>query len=178
MNKKILKLIGIILLILIVGFVIWKIVSYEEKTFNKFDFDTNHKIFNTTEINYLDSITHAGIQSVGIYDIIIVIKPLKNKNNLVIPDDIDIKAYIVGDGKQYIIYIDKMSRKQYIKVLSHELIHLQQYYNGKLIVKKDTIYWNNKLVDINSYEYKDRPWEKEAFDNQHDLENKMLKILY
>jgi len=178
MNKKILKIIGIILLIFLIMFVVWKIISYEEKTFNTIAFEPGHKIFNTTEQNYLDTIVHAGIQNIDIDSIIIVIKPLINKSDILTHGDIDLKAHIVGEGLQYIIYIDKFSRKENIKILSHELIHLKQYYNKDLTIKNGKVLWKDKEININEYSYEKLPWEEEAFNEQHILESKIKGILY
>jgi len=178
MKKKIIKILGIILGILLLIFIVWKIITYEEKYFNKFDFNKNHTVFNMTDIDYLDTIIHSGLQSIKIDNIIVVIKPMIDKKNLQIPDNINIKAYIIGEGIQYIIYIDKMSKNENINVLSHELIYLEQYYTKKLIIKKDTIIWDDHIINIELLTYEERPWEKEAFNNQHNLENKMRKILY
>ena len=71
-----------------------------------------------------------------------------------------------------------MSRKQSINVLSHELIHLKQYYNKELMIIKDSIYWKNELINIFSISYKNRPWEIEAYADQKNIERDMLKILY
>lgn len=175
--RKVLKIIGIILLLIILIFIIWKITTYKEKTFNKFDFNTKHLVLNTTEISYLDTIVHAGLQNIDIDSVIIVIKPLIKINDPLI-SDVDIKAYIKGEGIQYIIFISKENKINSIQFLSHELIHLEQYYNKKLIIKNDVILWNNDTINIKDYNYNDRPWEKDAFYRQYDLESKMKNILY
>lgn len=179
MKNKILKIIGIILLIGIIAFIIWKIISYEEKKFNKFEFESSYNIFNETETNYLDTIVYSGLKILNIDSIIVIIKPMEIKKHSLIPDDLDLKAHIISNRVQYIVYMSKMSKSNSIKILSHELIHLKQYYNKELIViNKDSIFWKNKLIDPYNYSYEDRPWEKEAFAKQHDLEIKMKDMLY
>jgi predicted metallopeptidase len=74
-----------------------------------------------------------------------------------------------------------MSRDEAIKVLSHELIHLKQYYTKKLILEKDKVIWDGREVyqnEINETKYEQRPWEAEAFAGQRGLENKIREILY
>lgn len=176
--KKGLKWIIIILAILLIGTIIFFIVTQKEKYFNEFDFNEKHIVYNMTSINYLDTIIHAGLQSVNVDDIIVIIKPLENNTSTSIPDNMELKAHIISNGVQYVIYIDKISRKQSISVLSHELIHLVQYYNKDLVIKSDSIMWKNKLVNLSSIEYKNRPWEIEAFYEQYDLEIEMKNILY
>ena len=74
-----------------------------------------------------------------------------------------------------------MGRDEAIKVLSHEMIHLKQYYTKKLILEKDRVYWNGDVLyesEINNLRYEDRPWESEAFAGQRGLENKIREVLY
>jgi len=176
--KKIFKIIGIILAVLIIIFVIYKISTHKETPFTKFTFKSYHYVINTTEIPYLDTIVHAGIQSLLIDSVTIVIKPIIN--NIVLPDDLEAKAYIIGNGYQYVIYIGKLSRIDYITALSHELIHLKQYYKKELILANNgkTPIWKGDTIDIKNYTYENRPWEKEAYDNQDKIAGKMKLLLY
>lgn len=177
--KKILKITGIVLLILLIIFIIYKISTYKETTFNKFDFKTYHHIINTTEITYLDTIIHSGIQELNIDSVIIVIKPLIDKQVL-LPGDLETKAYIKGSGYQYLIFIGKYSREENIQTLSHELIHLKQYYKGemKIVNQGKTPIWKGDTINIKDYTYENRPWEKEAYENSNDLSTKMKLLLY
>lgn len=177
--KKFLKIIGIILAILILIFIIYKIFTYKEQTFNKFDFKNYHHVFNMTETLYLDTIVHSGLQSLNIDSVIVIIKPLKDKEGL-LPGDLVTKAYIKTNGVQYIIFIDKSNRIDNITILSHELIHLKQYYKNELILINDgkTPIWKGDTINLKNYTYENRPWEKEAFDNQNRIASEMKKMLY
>lgn len=178
MNKKLLKIIGIILAILLLIFIIYKIVTYKEPMFNKFPFQKNHYVFNTTEINYLDTIVHSGLQKLEIDSAIVIIKPLINKQGLL--GDMDVKAHIIGENYQYIIYIDRFSRYENIEILSHELIHLKQYYKHefKLVDNGKTPIWKGDTINVKNYTYENRPWEKEAYANSSKLAEEMKKLLY
>lgn len=177
--KKILKIVGIILLILLIIFIIYKIATYKEKTFNKFPFEKQHYVYNMTQVPYLDTVVHAGLQTLKIDSVIVVIKPLIN-NEGILPGDLITKAYIRGEGFQYIIFIDKFNRDENITTLSHELIHLKQYYKGEMkLINKGTIpIWKGDTINIKNYTYENRPWEKEAYENQHKIGTEMKSILY
>jgi hypothetical protein len=56
-------------------------------------------------------------------------------------------------------------------VLSHEMVHLQQYAHGKLDSNSVTRYWNGSIFDETNVDYEDLPWEKEAFARQEELTN-------
>lgn len=177
--KKFLKIAGIILLIILIIFIIYKISTYKEKQFNKFPFETYHHIINTTNITYIDTIVHSGIQSLNIDSVIIIIKPLIEKQVL-LPEDLETKAYIQGKGYQYLIFIGNYSREENIQTLSHELIHLKQYYRNELILIDNgkTPIWKGDTINIKDYKYENRPWEKEAYDNSSNLASKMKLLLY
>ena len=167
----------IILLIIIIG-VILLIITEKEKYFNPIVIQDNN-IFNTIkEKPYLDTIIYSGIKSLELKGLIIVIRPLtaEVKNNF--SSEIELKAHILGKDSSYVIWVDNnLSRYEYIEIFSHELIHLKQYYTNKLIINNNIITWNGKKIN-NIINYKDRPWEIEAFDKQKSLESKMNNILY
>lgn len=176
-TKWILILIGII----IIGLIIWKIMTYQEKYFKNIVIEDNY-IFNTIQNkNYLDTIVYAGIKTLNIDSLIIIIKPLSetSKNEFSIDTERDLKAKIKGKDNTYIIYInDNMSRESYINILSHELIHLEQYYTKKLEIIDNKVFWKNQEIDLSKYLYENRPWEKEASLFQNNLEKEMLQLLY
>jgi hypothetical protein len=177
--KKILKISGIVLIILLIILILYKIFTYKEQSFNKFEFKSYNYVFNMTQIPYLDTIVHSGLQALDIDSVIVVIKPLIDKE-VVIPGDLIVKAYIKGTGFQYIIFIDKLNRYESITTLSHELIHLKQYYNKDLILL-DNIkipIWKGDTIDVKDYTYENRPWEKEAYNNQNKIASEMKLLLY
>ena len=63
----------------------------------------------------------------------------------------------------------RLSQKEIIRTVFHELVHVKQYETGRL---KHNKIWKGKLVESDDYE--NFPWEIEAF----DLEEKMMKIFY
>jgi hypothetical protein len=60
----------------------------------------------------------------------------------------------------------KLSAKDSIRTLFHELVHVKQYVDGRLEVGSPQR-WLGTIVDT---EYRDLPWELEAF----DLETKLM----
>lgn len=61
-------------------------------------------------------------------------------------------------------------------ILCHEMVHLSQYMRGDLTfdIKKNSFTWKGNKYD-SSIPYKERPWEKEAFDGQSKLERAYRK---
>lgn len=179
--KKIWKYILITLFLVIsIILIIWLNKRAERKIrhFKKIEFVHTNEILNRTDINYIDTVVYVGLKELGVRYVTVIVYPLnKNiKNNF--PPEFELKAHIRGVGSNYIIWIDDMSKLETIQVLSHELIHLQQYYTKKLIYSDSVTIWNNQVMDINTLDYNSRPWEIEAFQQESSLEKKMLKDLF
>jgi hypothetical protein len=176
--KSVNKYIIIAILILILSAVLYIMLTQKEKYFAPIKFDNENLILNGTKKAYLDTIVYVGVKTLNIKNTTITILPIKNKPKLDLNDDFDVKAYIVYYLGNYYIYVDNMSRYESITVLSHELIHLNQYYKKILVVKGDTAEWNKKTYIISDIPYNDRYWELDAFEKQEDLYNKLIKQLY
>jgi hypothetical protein len=192
MTTKVKWIIGIILLILI-GFILFKksfrdrlkfkinIGTYQEQPFKQFDIETTNMVANRTEDNYLDSVVYVGLNELGMDSIAVTIRPITDEVKQQFDSEGTLKAHILGRGRQYIIFLDDMGRDESIKVLSHELIHLRQYVTQKLILHKNEVIWDGKVIsgyEVSESKYNDRPWEIEAFAEQRQLESKIRNILY
>jgi len=181
MKTTIKKYAWIISLILLLIFGIYKLYTRKERTFKIVQIDEHNFIQNKTDKPYLDSIVHVGMNELGISGTYIIIRPLTKEVKQQFSNELQFKAHIKGLGKQYVIWIDDMDRSETILVLSHELIHLRQYYNGKLVVSDELIKWNNQIIPVNelsTIEYNARPWEIEAFQEQKYLDIDIRKVLY
>ena len=84
-----------------------------------------------------------------------------------------------GDrSREFLIEIlDHMNMNLTLKVLMHEMIHLQQYAKGKLKNLQKGIYWENKLVPP-GLRYWRCPWEKEAYAREWDVYQEYMKSIY
>lgn len=176
--KYILIFIGLSLLI----FIIYKLNEDDKKInyFKKIEFNQNNKIFNRTSQNYLDTIIYVGLEKLGVVNSTVLIYPLTNDMKKTFPEEYELRAFIKGVGTTYIIWIDDMSRLESIQVLSHELIHLEQYYHKKLTYSDDPyiVIWQKTAIDIRNISYEKHPWEIEAFEREIGMEKKILRELF
>ena len=69
-----------------------------------------------------------------------------------------------------IIVAKRLSPKEAIRTIFHELVHVKQYEDGRLENGSPQIWEGIAIEDA----YKNLPWEVEAF----DLEEKMMTIFY
>ena len=176
--KKITIVIGIILL-LVIGYFLLRPI--EEQYFNKITIPPTSVVTNQTKDSYLDTIVHVGLNILEIDTVFVQIKKLP-KSQKSDDEDIDLVASIISDGKnQFVIFVrENDSRNENIEKISHELIHLRDYYTQKLILFDEwgIIYGDEEWEDLRSMEYRDRPWEIEAFKEGPILEKKIKNKLY
>jgi len=174
-NNKILYGLGILISVLI----IYLVFVYEEEDipFNKIEFTEGNRILNRTTPEYMDTIVLAGLSELNIKNRIVVLKHMDPKD---MGDDLELKAYIVEIGETYVINITDMPRSRAIRVIAHELIHLEQYLEDRILITKDGLTWDNvSQYNINRLpEYNNRPWEMEAFRGEINLANKIKEKLY
>ena len=177
-NKKL--IITIILLSLsLIGFIIYELLTTEEKYFKHFSLGNENTIINTIENKpYLDTIAHIYLSYLGIDSTLLILKELEKGFTSKNMEDVDIKAKIQNKGKQYIIWISNVSKEEAIKILSHEFVHFNQYYTKRLKIDSKEIYWEGKLFNHFEYSYKNYPWEIEAFSLQNTYYKDVLTILY
>jgi hypothetical protein len=181
MKTTIKKYVGVIFLILLLIFGIYKLTTIKERTFKLVHLEKRNFIQNKTDKPYLDSIIHVGMNELGIDGTFIIIKPLTEEAKQQFSNELELKAHIKGLGKQYVIWVDDMDRDETITVFSHELIHLRQYYTGKLVVSNKLIKWDDQIIPVNelsTINYNSRPWEIEAFQEQKYLDIDIRKVLY
>ena len=90
-----------------------------------------------------------------------------------------LQAMLEKSGNEYKIIIRKKPIEDPIRILCHELIHLDQIERGDLILTPtmETVTWKNSIYDYN-FPYAKRPWEIEAVNQAPIIRNKLLKIYY
>ena len=170
-NKKPLLIVGLILLLTI----ILLLVLNKEQTFKIISFSNNNGVRNSVDREYLDTIVQVGLDKLDIRGVTVLIQPMKRDIEI---GDYDVEAYIVGNNKQYIIFINPMGRDKSIEVLSHEIIHLFQTEKGQLQKRMNYIIWEGDTIqNPGDIEYGERPWEREAFTYGRILEREIRKEL-
>lgn len=172
MKKYIGYIIGAILLIL----VIWFLSTRKEQPYNNVVYKSNNTVTVKLLPMFVDTVLNVGLEQLGDSGMFVMVKPLPDA--LKQQGDVTVKAHIRGEGDSYIIWMDLLSRSESIDVLSHELIHLNQYKTKQLVVVGDKVVWQGDTLNISDIPYNERPWEIDAFNKGKELSNKVRKILY
>ena len=89
----------------------------------------------------------------------------------------DYEAYAQNKENQYVRWINEKSNYDYFKLLSHEIIHIKQYYHNELIIDGLYVIWMGEFFEYEELEYEDRPWENEAYNYSNELMSAIKKLL-
>jgi len=111
--------------------------------------------------------------------------------HITLPKEITIKFLNLGNNvyaetplthlAKHIIHLsNKLSLQELIEPLIHELVHINQIYEKRLAVSRaGNILWEGKIYRVDQSrmtfkEYRNLPWELEAFYKQKELLGKIL----
>jgi hypothetical protein len=168
-----------IIVVLLIGFAIYFLSNQKQQTFKKVTLSRNNIIRNSTSKSYLDTLVSQGLDVLGLKGEYVMIRTMNPSLKGSLGADNELRAYIIGERNQYIIYIDDLGREESLTILSHELIHLQQYSSGRLIRMEDRfMMFDGEVYNVDNIEYKNRPWENEAFKKETGLKIKLEELLF
>lgn len=166
------------LILIILGYTIYRINKYQERSFVKMSFTNSNYINNKTELKYLDTILYVTLDYFKLSGLSVTISNIPKITNSSLGENYDLNGYIKGENLQYVIYIAKMNKYDCIKTIIHEVIHLQQYHSNNLQVFGNTVIWKYEIYNLQNTKYEDRPWEKEAVSYTLIAYPNIYKILY
>lgn len=141
-------------------------IDYNKEKSNFSKNNTNIITNNIKNKPYVDSIIKIGLKNLNIIGVNVTVKELihneRTENYLAY-----VKKY---NNDDYVIWVDNMPQDKTIQTLSHELIHIKQYYTKQLIIDAENIYWEHKPYYIKENDnYYLRPWEYQAYLNEKNL---------
>jgi hypothetical protein len=170
-----------LIILIILGVIILLMSTQKENYFDKIDLSNDNVIENSTTMKFMDTITSVGLLELNIKNVYVHILPLSDhmKNKFEKEYELEFNAHIIGEDYRYLIFIRDMCRLDGLNTMSHELIHLKQYYEKRLkILNQDEVFYNGMKHNIKDFNYFNRPWEKEAYDGQDRLKKNIMKKLY
>jgi len=148
----------------------------KEEYFNQIELPTTNLIINSLDnTHYYDTILAVGMDGVGLNGVTVVINDMSDAARKQF--DGELKAHIRFYNGVYYLFVGALNKSEAIEVLSHEIIHIQQYQSGELVYENGEVVWQNKVYTLEE-EYERRPWEREAFSKQSIVESIILDKLY
>lgn len=175
MKNNIVKIILGLLILTILYFLIFRTTS-GDKPFNQIQLTENNFIYNEKFPTYYDTILMVAMDEAELAGFNVILRELTDgaKSKF----DGELKAHIRYENDDFYIFTSMMNRNEAIEVLSHEVIHMLQYRSGNLSYANGNVTWMGEVLDLNSKEYEQRPWEMEAFQQQTKLISLVEGSLY
>jgi hypothetical protein len=173
-SNKWFKIISLVSVLIIVIFVIGKFDT-EDNPFNKIQLSENNLVLSTD--GTCDTILRVGLDVANLSGLIVNILPLSESAKSSFNGDLNAHLRL-HDGTYYLFINHNNSREELIRIISHEIIHIQQYHSKRLIYENGSVMWEGAEYDLNSISYENRPWENEAFSGQNEIYQKIYNILY
>lgn len=124
-------------------------------------------VVNTTEHPMLGEAVTQGLNLLGLDSIkVTIVETPHNQNE---------QNYLNKINDDYFLFIDIDQRKsKLLRIVAHELIHIQQYESGKLLDdKSDFVIWDDSKYRLENTPYNLRPWEAEAGRDEYQLKRKI-----
>ncbi len=173
-------IITILIVLALIG--LFFLLQYTNRTqyYNKVTLSGDNYIFNLGEDKYVDTIVSVGLKELDVKGCSVTIEemPQKIKDLFYQQNQMNLEATVFGENDMYDILTSNLNRSSAILVISHELIHLKQYRTGRLnYVDDGFVTFDDKVYKVTDIPYNNRPWEVEAFNQQHDLARKVEKVL-
>lgn len=173
--KKILIFAGSI--ILLITAIVYFYPTKKDTYFNKISLSNNNAVTNRSSYPYLDTVLSVGLDIKHIKNVYVIIKDLTPDvvEQLVVDGSVDVFGTIINRGNQYVIFIKPdLTKEKTIAVISHEIIHIQQYYNDEIKIDNENkrVFWKGEeynLFQLMILPYKERPWEAQAFELEPSL---------
>lgn len=173
------NIILIVCSLLLLGFIVYFFSKTEDVKFRTIQLNKmSNSVTNNTIYEYYDTILYIGLNKLNLDNIDLSVIPLSEEAKRDFANQGgDLTAHLREFMGNYYLYIDDISKNKSIEVLSHELIHLQQYDSGILSYKNDTLTWKGQKYSRTEIPYDNRPWENEAFDKGNVLSSAIEKEL-
>lgn len=134
-----------IIVLIVITLLIWFASAVKPVQFNKLDLDPELTVRNKSQVLGIDTVVSIGLSELGITPKFVLIEDMEVLPNTSDLTELELIAYVVSDYQGgYIIYITNTSRMSLIVIISHELIHLEQYQSGMLFIRTDTVFFDDE----------------------------------
>lgn len=174
-KNVILKVVCVILLVLLSVL----IIRDSDIQLKDMEFDKNgNYVENQTENSYYDTIIYHSLNELNIKNKNIIVADL-SKGNIPKMDNSVVRGALgeLEPGK-YVIFLDKLGKRESMSVIPHEIIHLKQHHDGSLkTIDNNTVIYKSVYYKLDEVDYYRRPWESDAFDEGKNLTRKLNNYL-
>jgi len=176
MKKGWIVLIVVLVIAFFVGLALWQ-KKHDVRPFNHYDFPETIQVNNATEhrADTICMVLASEILGMDTLNMTIAYMPtIKTQDT----EFYGIIQMLPFRKNQFVMLLKKdMSLSKLKETLSHEFVHIGQYIYGDLVLYPNYAVYTGDTVTFD-VEYKDRPFEKDAFKQQGNMEKELKKLLY
>jgi hypothetical protein len=166
--------------VLVIGSIVLAMLALtnddKEDYFKEVELSNSNTVINSlNRMHYYDTILAVGMDVAGLNGITVILNDLSDaaKNQF----NGELKAHIRLYNGDYYLFLGAMNRDEAITVVSHEIIHIQQYQSRDFIYENNEITWLGVPHSLDG-DYETRPWERDAFEKQNNIEKAIRSVLY
>jgi hypothetical protein len=176
--KEFIIVLLIILSVTLLSLLVITKADANDDVYNQVDLSTYNYVLNGTQHSGYDTVAKVALDIAGLSGVQVFIQELSESAKSQF--DGELKAHVRYFNGEFYIFISDLSHKEAIEVISHEVVHIQQYLSGDFVYDQSTgdMYWKGELYYPDNIPYERRPWEHDAFDLQSSISDKVSAILY
>lgn len=175
MKKNIFKIVIAVIVVFLISFILL-ISRASDRPFNQVTLSDGNSITNGVLPSFYDTIISVGLDQAGIKDLNIIVNTLSDGAREQFQGEL--KAHIREVNGSFYLFISDLDREDAIRVICHEIVHVQQYISGDLVYQDGILIWKGQNVDLQRVEYEEREWEVDAFRKENQLINSVEEVLW
>ena len=176
MKKGWIVLIVVLVIAFFVGIIVWQ-KKQDARPFNHYDFPETIQVMNATDYraDTICMLLANEILGMDTLNMTIAYMPvIKTKDT----EFYGVIQHLPFKPNQFVLLLKKsMSLSKLKETLSHEFVHVGQYVYGDLVLYPSYAVYAGDTVTFD-VEYKDRPFEKDAFKQQTRINKELKELLY
>jgi hypothetical protein len=175
MKKSYVKILSAILVVALVFFfmILGRAADrpFKQVTLSDVNFITNGAL-----PTFYDTIISVGLDQAGIESQNVIVNKLSDGAKEQFEGQL--KAHIRTLNGSFYLFISDLDREDAIRVICHEIVHMQQYISGDLLYQDGNLIWKGQNVDLERVEYQEREWEIDAFRKESQIVNSVEQVLW
>lgn len=172
MDKLKETLVAILVVVMITIIIIDKVIAPKEIT-------TPNTIYNIEKNKELTNYVAVALNAYQIKGITLVIRYLSPEEQIFLSSPTGFTSAITQYKEGvYCISLINTTEENSIRLIGHEIVHVKQLYDKRIIYNDTSFIWNGKELFNEIPPYKERPWEIEALTKEDSLSEVIKEVIY